>query len=116
MFGSLEHHVFEKMGEAAAAARFKTKSNVVVDTYGCYRRGAIGRDDDAQSVFELRSFQRNMQLVQCRSFVYAVGPRLGVDAIDSRAAKKSDSAAALFDSRQRLLELFPFIAAAIRQD
>ncbi len=77
MLGTLEHHVFKKMREAAAPARFQTKADVVVDAQRCHRRGAVGRNNDAQSVVEFGAFQRNVQLVQFRSFIYAAASHAG---------------------------------------
>ncbi len=69
VLGTLEHHVFKKMREAAAPARFQTKADVVVDAQSCHWRNAVGGNNDAQSVVEFGAFQRNVQLVQFRSFI-----------------------------------------------
>ena len=51
------------MREAAAAERFETKTDLIVDAHGDHRRGAIGRDDHAKPVGEGGVFHRDMQVL-----------------------------------------------------
>jgi hypothetical protein len=60
VFGSLEHHVFEKVGESRVPLALVARSDVVVDDDGEYRRGMIFRDDDPQTVFEFGIGELNL--------------------------------------------------------
>src|ERR1700747_3308314 len=60
--GALEHHVLEKMREAAAALRLKAKADFVVDADGNDRSGGIRRDDYLQPIREGGAFSRKFQM------------------------------------------------------
>ncbi len=64
VFGTLEHHVFKKMRETAAAARLEAEADLIVNADGDEGRGMVGRDDDSQAVGEFCVLDRNMQLLQ----------------------------------------------------
>ena len=63
VFGTLEHHVLEKMGEAAAAARLEAKADLIINADGDDGRGAVWRDDHAQAVGERGVFDGNVQIL-----------------------------------------------------
>jgi hypothetical protein len=49
---ALEHHVLEKMGEAAAALRLKAETDFVVDAHGDDRGRCVWRDNYFESIRE----------------------------------------------------------------
>ena len=61
VFGSLEHHVLEKMREAAAPLRLQAESDLVIDADGDNRRGRVRRDHHAQAVFQRGVLDGNLQ-------------------------------------------------------
>ena len=62
VLGALEHHVLEKMREAAAAARFEAEADLIIDADRDYGRGMVGRDDDAQAIGERGVFDWNVEM------------------------------------------------------
>src|SRR5215475_5956044 len=72
--GALKHHVFEKVGKAAAAARFQTETNLVVDADRNDGRRRVWRDDHFQAVDEGRTLHWNLQsLHACPPVALALG-------------------------------------------
>ncbi len=61
VFGALEHHVFEKMSETAAALRLQAEADFVVDADGDDGRGRIWCDDHAQPIFQSGVLDGNLQ-------------------------------------------------------
>ena len=58
---ALEHHVLEKVREAAAAVRLEAKTNLVIDADGDEWRGTVGRRHHAQAVGERRVLDGNVK-------------------------------------------------------
>ncbi len=61
VLGALKHHVLEEVRESAAPARLETKTDVVVHADRSDRGSAIGRDDDAKTVWQRGAFNGNLQ-------------------------------------------------------
>ena len=85
IFRALEHHVLEQMRETAAAARLKTKADLIIDADGDDGRGTVRRCDHAQAVRERGVLDGNVKLLRC--WIQRLPPR------DCRQLPWTDSAA-----------------------
>ncbi len=59
---ALEHHVLEKMREAAAAARLEAKADLVIDADRDDGGGMVRRDDHAKAVGERGVLDRDVEM------------------------------------------------------